>query len=125
MAKNALGKNPRVPLAERYFALHRRLEGVEHDLICAMIVVMGEEPNGTWNLPFDDIEFDDYDSSFELTGMSDDNFCLTPEQNRALKELGFDRYWFRYISGKEDTHVCLDTISIGSFGESPQQETER
>lgn len=55
--------------------------------------------------PASDITFDYYDSSFELKGVRDD-FRATPEQARALYDLGF-QFWFNHLDASETHYSAL------------------
>lgn len=86
-------------LADRLFSSSRSVDLAEIELINAIEKIAG---GGEW---WEDLTWDDYDRSFELTAVKVGK-DFTDEQLAAFADLGFLRCWLNYSDDTERGYRC-------------------
>jgi hypothetical protein len=79
----------------------------------AILDALGFDPHAPDTWPkFDDFTFDHYDESFEIRGVVDAAFTISPESWTKCRALGFDRAWLCYTDGSERHFWGSDGVSM-------------
>lgn len=93
--------------ADEFLSLHVKYHIAEDAMIEAILRILG------FDCASDEVDFDDYDSSFEVYNIRND-YRATKEQCEAIFELGFAKFWIHHLD-KAETHYWLRT------GEGPHE----
>lgn len=102
---------PELKIAERYFNACRIESQLDEHLMKAFGATVSSEGLTMAGTPYIETDvdtwpcghmvYDDYDSSFELWGIDDDNWTPSIEHLNAALDLGFSRCWLVYKDGTE------------------------
>lgn len=90
-------------LARVFFDANDAARDAQHDLDGALFASIGVADGS--DAPFDDITYDDYDSSFEFKNVAV-GWAPTTEMLSAWWALGFGRCWLCYVDGTEKYYAA-------------------
>jgi hypothetical protein len=99
-----------LPIGKKYLRELSNFKSLKDKVCDALISVFGIDPDG--DLPFDDITFDEYDSSFEFKQC---NMDFNPSEDLVQKslDLGFYCCWLCYIDGTEKSYCNKNNKTKG------------